>query len=119
MMLFQEALKRGYLQSGFCPGGLGYMMKRVRAVTGDVVSINHNGVWVNHHRLEHSIPHESDVQGRALPHAHYQNLTVTSSHLLLMTDNSELSFDGRYFGLINRSQVKAVMSPIFTWISTS
>jgi type IV secretory pathway protease TraF len=35
--------------------------------------------------------------------------------LLLMTDVSPISFDSRYYGLINRSQIKGVIRPIYTW----
>ena len=117
--IFQKALIRGYIHSGFCPGGLGYLMKRVAATKGDIVSINQKGVWVNNRFIEHSLPYPTDEQGRSLPKLTYQQVPLKSSELLLMTDQSELSFDARYFGLIKRSQVKAVISPVLTWGSTS
>ena len=117
--IFQKALKRGYIHSGFCPGGFGYMMKRVLASHKDVVSINPWGVWVNNRFVEHSVPYPTDEQGRPLPELTLRQVPLKNSELLLMTDQSDLSFDARYFGLIKRSQVKAVIKPILTWGSTS
>ena len=113
--IFQEALTRGYIHSGFCPGGFGYMMKRVIATFGDTVSINSRGVWVNSHFVDHSVPHQKDEQERPLPGLHLRQYKVKDSELLLMTDQSELSFDARYFGVLKKSQVKAVIKPVLTW----
>lgn len=117
--IFQKALKRGYIHSGFCPGGFGYMMKRVLASHNDVVSINSRGVWVNNSFVEHSIPHRTDEKARSLPELTLRQVLLKNSELLLMTDQSDLSFDARYFGLIKRSQIKAVILPILTLGSTS
>ena len=38
-----------------------------------------------------------------------------AADLLLMTNVSSLSFDSRYFGLVKRAQIKAVIRPVFTW----
>ena len=115
--IFQKALTRGYIHSGFCPSGFGYMMKRVLATYGDTVSINPLGVWVNNQYVDHSVPYPKDEQARPLPKLHLRQYTLKNSELLLMTDQSELSFDARYFGLINLSQVKAVIKPVLTWTS--
>lgn len=40
---------------------------------------------------------------------------LTESEVLLMTDINAGSFDGRYFGLVERSQIKGVIRPVFTW----
>lgn len=115
--IFQKALTRGYIHSGFCPGGFGYMMKRVLATYGDTVSINPFGVWVNNQFVSHSMPYPKDGQERPLPKLHLHQYPLKNSELLLMTDQSELSFDARYFGLIEQSQVKAVIKPVLTWPS--
>lgn len=115
--IFQKALTRGYIHSGFCHGGFGYMMKRVLATYGDTVSINPFGVWVNNQFVAHSVPYPKDEQERPLPQLHLHQYTLKKSELLLMTDQSELSFDARYFGLIKKSQVKAVIQPVLIWRS--
>ncbi|MBL8368460.1 MAG: S26 family signal peptidase, partial [Candidatus Accumulibacter sp.] len=44
-----------------------------------------------------------------------ERFTLSGSELLLMSDVSGISFDGRYFGPIDRSQIKGVIRPVFTW----
>jgi type IV secretory pathway protease TraF len=40
---------------------------------------------------------------------------LKDSELLLMSDVSGTSFDGRYFGPVNLSQAKGVITPIITF----
>lgn len=94
-------------------------MKQVVAVGGDTVSVGANGVRVNGLRLPHSLPQLADGQGRELPQIKLTRYRLKASELLLMTDQSDLSFDARYFGVLNRSQIKAVIVPILTKASIS
>ena len=110
-----EAKHRGYLTSGFCPGEYGYMMKQVAATTDDVVVISNAGVSVNGGLLPNSIPLKSDPAGRPLPRYQSEKFIIGSSEVLLMSDVSATSFDGRYFGPVNRSQIRTVIVPVFTW----
>ena len=121
--VFDEAKARGYIGAGFCPGGYGYLMKRVLAAKNDAVSIDYGegddagggGVRVNGSLLPLSAPVKADRAGRALPRYPARAFTVSGSELLLMSDVSGTSFDGRYFGPIPRSQVVAVLRPVITW----
>ena len=112
--VFDTAKTRGYIGAGFCPGGYGYMMKQVLAVNGDVISINDDGVRVNDELLPLSKPFKADDNGQPLPHVQYIS-TLGGSDVLLMSQVNQKSFDGRYFGPINRSQIKDVIRPILTW----
>jgi type IV secretory pathway protease TraF len=38
-----------------------------------------------------------------------------ASEVLLMSDGSSTSFDGRYFGAVNRAQIRTVIVPVLTW----
>ena len=113
--VFDAARERGYIGAGFCPGGYGYMMKRVLAAKADAVNITEDGVRVNGEQLPLSAPLKTDKAGRTLPRYSAQAFTVGSSELLLMSDVSGTSFDGRYFGPIDRSQITTVLRPVFTW----
>lgn len=112
--VFDEAKKRGYFGAGFCPGDYEYLMKKILAAKNDKVVITDDGVHVNGELLPFSAPLNSDKYGRPLPvlRTAYE---LGDSDLLLMTDVSHKSFDARYFGLINRSQIRGVIRPVFTW----
>ena len=62
--VFDVAKERGYIGAGFCPGGYGYMMKRVFAAKDDVVVVADDGVRVNGELLPFSAPLKSDKAGR-------------------------------------------------------
>lgn len=110
-----EARARGYLSSGFCPGDYGYMMKKISAVKDDTVVISDTGVSVNGTLLPFSAPLNEDKAGRPLPRYQSANFVIGNSELLLMSDRSGTSFDGRYFGPVNRAQIKTVIVPVMTW----
>ena len=112
--VFAMAKARGYLGAGFCPGGYGQLMKRLVAAKNDQVTINAEGVAVNGQRLPLSKPIKLDGGSRPLPH--YANSWVlVSNEVLVMSDSNSGSFDGRYFGSIQRSQIESVIRPVFTW----
>lgn len=113
--VFDDAKERGYIGAGFCQGGYGYMMKRVLAAKGDDVAVADDGVRVNGDLLPHSVPIKADKAGRPLPRYQPNSYTIGDSEVLLMSDVSSTSFDGRYFGPIKISQIKAVINPFFTW----
>lgn len=110
-----EAKHRGYLASGFCPGDYGYMMKKILAAKDDTVTISDAGVSVNGALLPFSTPLALDRAGRPLPRYQSANFVIGNSEVLLMSDVSGTSFDGRYFGPVNRSQIKTVVVPVITW----
>lgn len=113
--VFRQALNRGYLHSGFCHGGFGHVMKKIVASTNDFISISSSGVAVNGILLAYSKPLVKDNNNLPLPTLEITNHQLTDFELLLMTDQSINSFDGRYFGLIDRKQIDAVIIPILTW----
>ncbi|MFU8797087.1 MAG: conjugative transfer signal peptidase TraF [Gammaproteobacteria bacterium] len=113
--VFNEAQKRGYISAGFCKGGYGYMMKRVAAVKGDSVFISKEGVFVKGKLLPVSKPVIADAAGRPMFRYPFHTFTLKEGEFLLMSDISGTSFDGRYFGPINRAQIKGVIHSIFTW----
>lgn len=113
--VFDEARNRGYIGAGLCPGGYGYMMKKILAAKKDVVNIDDDGVHVNGELLPFSAPLKADKGGRPLPHYQSNNLILGNSEVLLMSDVSATSFDGRYFGPMDISQIKTVVTPLLTF----
>ena len=112
--VFDEAQRRGYLGAGFCPGGYEPMLKRVLAAKGDQVDVAAEGVHVNGRLVPLSAQMRADGGGRPMPR-YVQQRVLTASELMLMSDVSGVSFDSRYFGPLDRAQVRAVIKPIFTW----
>jgi conjugative transfer signal peptidase TraF len=113
--VMEEARRRGYLAAGFCPGGYGYMMKRILAAGGDAVTVSADGVRVNGLLLAHSAPLPADVAGRPMPRLRARHHVLGASEVLLMSDGSNTSFDGRYFGAVSRTQIRTVIVPVLTW----
>ncbi len=112
--IFNVAHQRGYIGSGFCPGGYGEMMKQILAAKGDEVAFRDSGVYVNGQVLPYSKPLSIDPGGRPLP-AIREVHTLSKSEVLLMTDQSASSFDGRYFGAVTTSHIISAVKPVLTW----
>lgn len=112
---FDLAKERGYIGAGFCPGGYGYMMKKVVASAHDVVSVTDDGVMINGMLMPESLPMEADSMGRPLPRFRVTGHVLASSELLLMSDTNGRSFDARYFGPVHRAQIQSFIHPVWTW----
>jgi conjugative transfer signal peptidase TraF len=112
--VFETAKQRGYIDAGDCPGGYGYMMKRVLGMPGDEISVRADGVRVNGEYLPSSLPLPADRGGRPLPKYAFER-KLEAAELWLMSDRSARSFDARYFGPIQRTQVASVIRPVVTW----
>lgn len=110
---FKTALLRGYISPGLCVSGMGQMMKKVVATSGDIISITKEGVFVNNKLLPYSKPLSFDGAGQKLPKLRLTNYRLKPNELLTMTDQDKWSFDGRYYGLINISQVKGAVKKIW------
>lgn len=113
--LFDDAKERGYMGYGFCPGGYGYMMKKILAAKNDIVTVSDAGVSVNGKLLPLSKPAKADLNGKPLPKFRINSYKLNNFEVLLMSDINSLSFDSRYFGFINISQIESVIRPVFTW----
>lgn len=113
--VFDEARRRGYIGGGFCPGGYGYLMKKILAAKDDVIAVSGTGVRVNGHLLPLSTPLANDSMGRPMARFQSDIYTLSEYQLLLMSDVNPRSFDGRYFGPIQRGQVRSVIVPVLTW----
>lgn len=112
--LFDDAKERGYIEAGWCPGGYSHMLKKILAAKNDDVVIDDVGVFVNGRLLDHSQPKIADPAGRPLPVIR-QGYHLDNHAVLVMTDQNDNSFDGRYFGPIDVDQITGVLRPLWTW----
>ena len=112
---FDLAKERGYIGTGFCPGGYGNMMKKVVASVHDIVSVTDKGVTINGTLIPASQPFETDSMGRPLPRFRVTDHVLAASELLLMSDTNSRSFDARYFGPVHRDHIQSLIHPVWTW----
>ena len=112
---FITAQKRGYIGAGYCPGGLGYMFKRVAALPNDIITMNDKGLHVNGKLYPNSKPFKHDPLNRALPIWHANKTRLKAREVILMTKNDPNSFDARYFGPLPQQQIISVVKPVLIW----
>ena len=87
------------------------LLKRVAAMEGDRVCRHELSVWINSHIRVWA--RRNDASGRALPV--WFGCRELSGDELFILGTHPSSFDSRYFGLILRSDVIAVASPLWIW----
>ncbi|HCE5637918.1 TPA: conjugative transfer signal peptidase TraF [Legionella pneumophila] len=110
---FRLAKNRGYIDHGLYCNGYGYLMKKVVAVSGDILSVTNEGVFVNQVIIPYSKPKLQDGMNRALPQWQIMNYQLKVNEIMTMTNQSEWSFDGRYYGLVHTRQIKGMITPIW------
>lgn len=110
---FKLGLARNYINNGLSCHGYGYLMKKVVAISGDLISVTTKGVFVNQAPIPFSMPKLSDGFNRPLPQWHTSDYKLKKNEVLTMTSQSEWSFDGRYYGLIQLRQIKGMLQPIW------
>jgi conjugative transfer signal peptidase TraF len=111
--VFQQARDRGYINHGLCPGGYGYLMKKVVATPGDQISVMASGVFVNQRLIPYSKPKARDGVNRALPQWPAFNYQLKDDECMTMTSQSAWSFDSRYYGPVRLGQIKGVITPLW------
>lgn len=112
---FITAQKRDYIGAGYCPGGLGYMFKRVAALPNDIITTTANGMYINGKLYPDSKPFHHDALNRMLPIWHAHQTRLKAGEVVLMTQGDKNSFDARYFGPLPKQQIVSVVRPVLTW----
>ena len=113
--IFRQAKERGYIGAGFCPGGTGHMIKKIMAAKNDAVEFSGKGVLVNGALLPNSKPMDKDAEERPLSPPKADIAALDDHTVLLMSDYNPKSFDARYFGLMDKSQVISAIRPLWMW----
>lgn len=99
------ASKRGYLPSNVP------ILKHVAALQGQMVCRERDLLTIDGVLVTHTL--ERDGAGRALPHW-LGCRTLSEREAFLLSTDSPLSFDGRYFGPIPKSSVIGQVVPLWT-----
>lgn len=109
------AKERGYVPGGGgCPGGVVPVGKPILAIRGDTVTVTLSGLLVNGVPVPNSQPLEVDRKGRPLPRVAVGTYVVARGELWVLSRYSRFSFDSRYFGAVQASQVRASLRSLWT-----
>jgi len=94
-----------------CPDGYQPLLKRIVAKAGDLVIFDEKrGVEVNGEVLKDSKPSGKDSAGRPLTHFPSGMASLQPGEYWVMGDHP-MSFDSRYFGPVNSSQIRRRLRP--------
>lgn len=107
----REASARGYLRTGFCPGGVAPLIKAVIAVAGQHVEIGAS-VNVDGRVVASSGLAQRDGKGRPL--SPFGSGFVPGGHVFLHSSFAG-SYDSRYFGPIPASGILGLAQEVLTY----
>ena len=107
---FRQALARGYLRRGLCPGWLSPLIKTVAALPGQRVEIGRT-VTIDGHELPHSTLQPVDGSGRALTSAADG---IVPPGMVFLHSPYRGSYDSRYFGPVPVAGVLGLAQPVLT-----
>lgn len=109
----REAVVRGYIPAGACPGGTVPLLKPVAAVAGDVVTVTPAGIAVDGRPVENTAPLGRDSAGRMLRSVPPGTYLVAGGEIWLLSGRDPRSFDSRYFGAVSVRNVQGVARPLW------
>jgi conjugative transfer signal peptidase TraF len=110
------ARRRGYLESGTCPGGASPVGKVVLAAGPDVVDFDAGGLRRNGVPLPGSGTISVDSAGRPLGHVPFGRYRLAPGEVWLYSPYHPRSFDSRYFGPLPESDLRSTLVPL--WIAS-
>jgi conjugative transfer signal peptidase TraF len=108
------SVERGYRSRGDCPDGGEPLAKPIAARVGDTVELSAAGMAVNGRLLPNTAPLVSDTAGRPLSHWPFGRYVVAPSTVWVASSYNRRSFDSRYFGPVEASQVREHVRPLLT-----
>ena len=108
----RQALRRGYVGSGDCPGGFEPLLKPVAAIAGDRVEVTDQGITVDGRSVANSRPLAHDERGRRLHPVPSGSYRVDSGWVWLLSGYNPRSFDSRYFGPVPVRAVTGKARPL-------
>jgi len=88
----------------------GSIIKYVFAIPNDHVCIHHQAIWINNKKIGRV--YKFYAPNKLLPQTKICGKLKANQYLLLSTE-SERSFDGRYFGLVSSQEILGHAIPVF------
>ena len=111
---FKKAYLRGYIEKGLCPSGYWELQKKVVGLAGDHLQID-DYVYINNNKIKNTKIFKIDPQGNDMyfmPNKD-KNMVIPKGFMFVVSDYNELSFDGRYFGIVPINSLIGKIKPIF------
>jgi conjugative transfer signal peptidase TraF len=108
------AVERGYRSRGNCEDGAEPLAKPIAARSGDTVELSARGIVVNGGLLPNTAPLVKDSTGRPLSHWPFGRYVVAPGTVWVASSHSPRSFDSRYFGPVETSQVREHVRALWT-----
>lgn len=112
---FRFARKREYIPLGDCPGGFHPFLKPIGALPGDTVVVSDAGLLVNGKLIQNSKQKSTDRKGRHMPKFPSGTYTVEPGMFWFISNYHPDSFDSRYFGPLNISQIQGRAKPVLVF----
>src|SRR5205085_9660980 len=106
--------ERGDSRRGNCPAGDAPLAKPIAARPGDIVELSATGMAVDGRLLPNTSPLATDTAGRPLSHWPFGRYVVARGTVWVASSYSSRSFDSRYFGPVEASQVREQVRPLLT-----
>lgn len=108
------AILRGYIlhSNHSCNWNSEYLLKRIKAVPGDVIEIRDKQIYINDTLLPNSKILNMDSLDRPLTSS-LLPLKLGNNEYLIFGDEAS-SYDSRYFGIIKTDNIKGNAYPIYT-----
>jgi conjugative transfer signal peptidase TraF len=113
----KQARIRGYLARGSCPGNALPVGKPVLALSGDTVQFTATGIVLHGQTIPASAPLTQDTHGRRLVPYPFGTVILLPTMMVLLASMTR-SYDSRYWGPMPITQVRAIVTPLWTWPRT-
>lgn len=111
--------RRGYHPAGWpparCADGSAPVLKRLAALSGDLVEVSSAGVSVNGALLPNTRPLLFDSTQRPLPQLAGHRLRIPDGHCWVYSNTVPNSWDSRYYGPLPATAILHRMRPLVTF----
>jgi len=108
----RQAVRRGYIPSGSCPGDYEPLVKPIAAIPGDLVTVTPRGIAVDGKPVASTAQLLQDEAGRTLHPVPAGVYRVAPGMVWLLSGYDPRSFDSRYFGAVPVANVTGVARPL-------
>lgn len=89
-------------------------MKKVIGIPYDEIIINLSGVYINSIKIKNSEPCKEILSDKIFKN-YSKHITLKNNEYFLMSDYNQLSYDSRYFGIVNKEDILYKVTPFIIY----